>query len=146
MLVREGMTAVVVTVGPEHTLRDATRKLADANVGAAVVIDSDLPGPGIFTERDLLRSAGRGEDIDTELVRDHLSAHLIYAAADWPLERAAIEMTRGGFRHVIVVDGAEVIGILSMRDIVRCWLSDGATCASPHAAGAAAGSGADSPA
>ncbi len=138
MLVREGMTAVVVTVGPGHTLRDAARKMADANVGAAVVIDADLPGPGIFTERDLLRSGGRGEDIDAEFVRDHLSAHLIYAAADWPLERAAVEMSRGSFRHVIVVDGAEVIGILSMRDIVRCWVSDGAACDVPTA-GAGAG-------
>ena len=133
MLVREGMTPVVVTMGLEHTLRDAARKMTEKNVGAAVVIDADLPGPAIITERDILRSNGRGEDMDTELVRDHLSAHLIYAAADWPLEQAASKMTRGGFRHVIVVDGSTVIGILSMRDIVRCWVGEGATCDVPRA-------------
>ena len=133
MLVREGMSSVVITIGPGHTLRDAACKMAEKNVGAAVVIDAELPGPAIITERDLLKSNGQGEDIDSELVRDHLSAQLIYAAADWPLERAAVEMTRGGFRHVIVVDGGEVIGILSMRDIVRCWVDDGATCDIPSA-------------
>jgi len=135
MLVREGMTDVVITIGPGHTLREAAGKMAEKNVGAAVVSDPELPGPAIITERDLLRSSGAGEDIDTELVGDHLSAQLIYAEGDWSLERAAAEMTRGGFRHVIVVEGPEVIGILSMRDIVRCWLADGATCETPAAAG-----------
>ncbi|MCW3065008.1 MAG: putative signal transduction protein with domain [Solirubrobacterales bacterium] len=73
-------------------------------------------------------SGGRGEDIDSELVGDHLARNLVYAHADWPLERAAAEMVRGRFRHVIVLDGSDVLGILSMRDIVRCWTSDGASC------------------
>ena len=122
MLVQEGMTSSLVTVGLGHTLRQAAKKMTDNNVGAAVIIDPDLPGPAIITERDLLRSNGAGEDMDVELVSDHLSAHLIFAAADWPMERAAAEMTKGGFRHVIVIEGPEVVGILSMRDIVRCWV------------------------
>jgi CBS domain-containing protein len=128
MLVRDGMNQIVVTVGPRHTLRDAARRMSERNVGAAVVLDSEGPGPGIITERDLLRSSGRGEDCDRELVRDHLAGRLIYAYADWPLERAAEEMTRGGFRHVIVLEGADAVGILSMRDVVRCWLTEGASC------------------
>ena len=121
MLVQDGMSSSLVTVGLGHTLRQAATKMTDNNVGAAVIIDPDLPGPAIITERDLLRSSGAGEDVDVELVSDHLSAHLIFAAADWPMERAAAEMTKGGFRHVIVIEGPEVVGILSMRDIVRCW-------------------------
>lgn len=131
MVVQDGMNEIVVTVGTDHTLREAARRMTNANVGAAVIIDPDLPGPGIITERDLLRSNGAGESMDDELVGDHLSAQLIYAASDWPLERAALEMARGGFRHVIVVDGPEVVGILSMRDIVRCWTMDGASCDVP---------------
>lgn len=125
MLVRDGMTSVLVTIGLTHTLRDAAKRMTEKNVGAAVIMDSELPGPAIITERDLLHSNGRGEDMDEEIVRDHLSAQLIHATADWPLERAAIEMTKGGFRHVLVMDGPEVIGILSMRDIVRCWVGEG---------------------
>ena len=131
MLVQEGMSTGIVTVGWATPCATPRKKMTDNNVGAAVIIDPDLPGPAIITERDLLRSNGAGEDLDTELVSDHLSADLIYAAPDWSLERAAEEMTKGGFRHVIVVEGPEVVGILSMRDIVRCWVSDGATCDTP---------------
>jgi CBS domain-containing protein len=126
--VLDGMNPIVVTVGPAHTLREAARRMTARGVGAAVVFDGDQPGPGIITERDILHSNGVGQDIDAELVGDHLTSQLVYAAADWSLERAAEEMVRGGFRHVIVLDGSEVVGILSMRDIVRCWTTSGATC------------------
>jgi len=129
--VRNGMSSVVLTVGPLHTLREAARAMAERQVGAAVVIDPDQPGPGIFTERDLLDSLGRGEDPETERVADHLSADLTFAAPDWSLERAAEEMVRGGFRHLVVIDGGELAGIVSMRDIVRCWVTDGATSEMP---------------
>ncbi len=127
MDVRDGMNRVVVTVGPDHTLREAARRMTIADVGAAVVLDPDAGAPGILTERDLLQACGRDEDLDSGLVRDHLAQRLIYAWADWSLERAADEMVRGRFRHVVVLDGSEVVGILSMRDIVRCWTSEGAT-------------------
>jgi CBS domain-containing protein len=139
MLVRDGMNDIVVTVGPSHTLREAARRMTARNVGAAVVLDYEGQGPGIVTERDLLHSAAAGENFDDELVRDHLSSELIYASADWQLERAAEEMTSKGIRHVIVLDErSEVTGILSMRDVVRCWTSDGASCDV-----SSAGSGAD---
>jgi CBS domain-containing protein len=128
VFVREGMNAIVVTVGPDHTLREAARRMTARGVGAAVVLDNEQPGPGIITERDLLHSNGVGQDIDAELVRDHLTSELVFAAADWSLERAAAEMVRGGFRHVLVLDRSDVVGILSMRDIVRCWTASGATC------------------
>jgi CBS domain-containing protein len=129
MRVHEGMNRTVVTIGPGHTLREAARRMTRADVGAAVVLDPDGIGPGIFTERDLLRACGAGEDLDAELVADHLDQRLRYAAADWSLERAAEEMVRAQFRHVVVLDGSEVVGILSMRDIVRCWTQSGATAA-----------------
>jgi CBS domain-containing protein len=139
MRVREAMNQVVVTVGPEHTLREAARRMTARNVGAAVVADDQQSGPGIITERDILRSNGSGESIDDELVREHLTSEVIYATPHWSLEQAAVEMVRGGFRHIIVVDGGEVAGILSMRDIVRCWTADGASC--ELVTSAAAGSG-----
>jgi CBS domain-containing protein len=121
MYVHDGMKRTVVTVGPGHTLREAARRMTLADVGAAVMIDPDGEGPAIFTERDLLKACGAGDDLDVEVVADHLTQRLSYAAADWPLERAAEEMVRAPFRHVVVMDGSEVAGILSMRDIVRCW-------------------------
>jgi CBS domain-containing protein len=102
--------------------------MAQRGVGAAVVVDPDAPGPGIITERDILEALGEGQSPDEERVCDHLSAHLTFAEPTWSLERAAEAMVRGNFRHLVVVDGGETVGVLSMRDIVRCWTGDGASC------------------
>jgi signal-transduction protein with cAMP-binding, CBS, and nucleotidyltransferase domain len=127
MQVKDGMSEVSLTVGPSHTLREAARRMVEEGTGAALVSDADSPTPGIVTERDLLISVGRGEDPDVELVGEHMSEGVIAAAPDWSLERAAAEMSRRGVRHLVVFEEAELVGILSMRDIVRVWTSDGAT-------------------
>jgi CBS domain-containing protein len=132
MQVRTGMSTTVLTVSPGVTLHDAAAAMAERKVGAAVVIDPEQPGPGIITERDVLQSVGTGQDPYKELVRDHLSAELTFASPEWSLERAAEAMVRGGFRHLVVVDGGEMVGVLSMRDIVRCWVKDGATSELPR--------------
>ena len=127
MLVREGMSDVVLTLGPTHTLREAAQQMADKGIGAALVSDDETPVPCIVTERDILISLGAGEDPDAERVGDHMSAGVIAAEPDWSLERAAGEMSRRNIRHLAVYDGPELVGVLSMRDIVRVWTSDGAT-------------------
>jgi signal-transduction protein with cAMP-binding, CBS, and nucleotidyltransferase domain len=127
MEVRDGMSQVVLTVGPGHTLREAAQRMTEKAVGAAVVVVEDAPGPGVVSERDILNSIGHGEDPDVELVADHMTATVISAAPDWSLERAAVEMARRHIRHLVVFEGGELIGVLSMRDIVRVWTSDGAT-------------------
>jgi CBS domain-containing protein len=131
MQVRVGMSNVVLTVNPGRSLQGAAKAMADRGVGAAVVIDPEQPGPGILTERDVLQSVAEGQDPATERVSDHLSPELTFASPDWSLERAAEAMVRGGFRHLVVVDGGKMVGVLSMRDIVRCWVSDGATSELP---------------
>ena len=135
MRVADGMNEIVVTVGPDHTLREAARRMTAHNVGAAVVMDNEQAGAGIITERDVLRSNGTGQDVDEERVGDHLSPRMIYAYADWSLEQAAEAMTNGRFRHVIVLGpSGDPVGILSMRDIVRCWIGEGATSDLPGGA------------
>ncbi len=134
MRVRQAMSDVVLTIGPGHTLRAASRLMAERNVGAAVVVDPDMPGHGILTERDVLRSLGAGEDPDTELVSAHLTDKLVFAEPDWSLEEAAVAMVRGGFRHLIVMDRGEAVGVVSVRDIVRCWSDDGSICDVPESA------------
>jgi len=126
------MTDAVLTVGPSHTLREAARAMTSKKVGAAVVNDPEQPGPGIITERDILESIGAGQDPDQEQVCEHLSRNLTFAAPDWSLERAAEAMVKGAFRHLVVVENGETVGILSIRDIVRCWTRDGATSEMPR--------------
>lgn len=127
MQVRDGMSEITLTVGPSHTLREAAQKMVEKGTGAALVFDDELPTPSVVTERDLLISVARGQDPDAEKVADHMSEGVLTAAPDWSLERAAAEMSRRNVRHLVVFEGPEAIGVLSMRDIVRCWTSEGAT-------------------
>jgi CBS domain-containing protein len=137
MRVSDGMSRVVLTVGPGHTLRHAAMCMARKRVGAAVVEDPEGEGPGIITERDVLLSIAEGQDPDAERVGTHLTSDVVLAAPDWSLEQAAAAMVQGGFRHLLVTDGGETVGVLSVRDIVRCWTGDGAASDVRERAGAA---------
>ena len=131
MQVSQAMSDVVVTVGPHHTLEDAARLMANSNVGAAVVLDPEQPGAGIITERDISSSVGAGEAPAEERVAEHMASNVVYADSGWSLEEAAETMVSHGFRHLVVLKGPETAGVISMRDIVRAWVSDGATCDLP---------------
>jgi CBS domain-containing protein len=122
MRVSDGMSALVLVIGPGHTLRQAAGLMAARGCGAAVVLDAaDGAGYGILTERDLLLALAAGKDPDVEIAADHLTRDLVFADPDWSLDTAADAMLRGGFRHLIVTEGGNVAGVLSMRDVVRCW-------------------------
>jgi CBS domain-containing protein len=121
MKVEDGMSAQVLTIGPAHTLREAARLMAARQVGAAVVVNPDHAGVGILTERDILMSLAADQSPDAEMAGDHCTQDVVFAARNWTMEGAAAAMVRGGFRHLVVVEGHEVVGLLSMRDIVRCW-------------------------
>jgi signal-transduction protein with cAMP-binding, CBS, and nucleotidyltransferase domain len=121
MLVGEAMSHVVLTVGPAHTLRDAARQMSQRRVGAAVVLNPEAHHPGILTERDVLDAIGAGLDPDAARVADHLTADIMVAAPAWPVQRAAAAMVAGGFRHLVVCEGGEVVGMLSVRDVVQVW-------------------------
>jgi CBS domain-containing protein len=119
--VRDAMVEDVLTITPERCLRDAARVMTEKKVGALVIIDPEQPGPGIITERDLVRALGSGEDPESALVKDHLTSKATYADGDWSLEEAADAMAAGGFRHLVVVGTGDVEGIISMRDIIHVW-------------------------
>lgn len=124
MQVSDAMSTEVLTVGPAHTLREVSQRMSSRKVGAAVVIDPDHDQPGIITERDVLDAVGAGQDVDVERVHDHLTSSVVVAAPDWPLEKAAAAMVAGGFRHLVVCRGHDVVGMLSVRDIVRVSVSE----------------------
>ncbi|WP_165986108.1 cyclic nucleotide-binding/CBS domain-containing protein [Streptomyces sp. YIM 98790] len=124
MLVRDAMSSIVLTIGPDHTLRQAARLMSARKVGSAVVHDPDTAGIGIITERDILRSVGAGQDPDRERAGAHTTTDVVFAAPTWTLADAAAAMTSGGFRHLIVLDDkapAGPVGIVSVRDIISCW-------------------------
>ncbi|MEU7426601.1 MULTISPECIES: CBS domain-containing protein [unclassified Streptomyces] len=122
MFVRDAMSTVILTVGPAHTLRQAAALMSARRVGAAVVLDPDGIGIGILTERDILDSVGLGQNPDTEPTHAHTTTEVVFASPSWSLQEAARAMSHGGFRHLVVLDEGEVAGIVSVRDIIRCWL------------------------
>jgi len=122
MLVRDAMTTVILTIGPTHTLRQAARLMSARRVGSAIVLDPDTCGLGILTERDILNAVGAGLDADSETAQRHTTADVVFAAPQWTLEQAATAMVHGGFRHLVVLDGRNPVGMVSVRDIVRCWV------------------------
>jgi CBS domain-containing protein len=127
MQVREAMSSAVLQIGPGHTLRQAATLMSERKVGSAVVLDPDSEGLGIITERDVLNAIGNGLDPDTEEAADHITWDVVYASPQWTLEEAAAAMVRGGFRHLVVLDNSQVLGVISVRDVLRCWVQQGAT-------------------
>lgn len=132
MQVRDAMTKPVLNIGPHHTLRQAAQLMAARRVGSAIVVDPDSSGVGIMTERDVLNAIGAGLDPDTERAASHITWEVVYAGPNWTLEEAASAMARGGFRHLVVLEGDDVLGVISVRDIMRVWARHAdATAATP---------------
>ncbi len=142
MQVREAMSTSIVSIGPGHTLRQAAALMSQRGVGAAVVIDPESYGLGILTERDVLRAIGAGLDPDVARAGSHHTSDLVFAGPDWTLTSAAEAMIRGGFRHLVVIEDDDVIGVLSVRDVVRVWSRDAAAARADTGAGARADSSA----
>jgi CBS domain-containing protein len=122
--IRSSITDAVLTVGPQHTIRDAARVMADRNVGSAIVMMED-GRPAILTERDVLRAVAAGIDLDGTAVEEHMTSEPTTASASWDVIKAADAMIRGSFRHLIVLDGSgSVEGVLSIRDLVAALLAE----------------------
>ncbi len=119
MRVKDAMSPISAIVGPAHTLQQAATRMVQHKTGAAVVLDGALPGPAVVTERDLLRAVAAGRDPSSAYVEDHMTLDVVSAAPEWPIADAAATMVKHGVRHVLVFDGSELTGILSMRDVVR---------------------------
>ena len=122
MQIKELVTYDLLTVGPAHTLRQAAQLMASRNVGAAVVLTET--GPGIFSERDLLRAVCEGVDPDEATVGDHMSWNLIVATSSWDSVAAGRTMVERHVRHLVVIDGPEEVGILSIRDLFAALLKE----------------------
>ena len=110
------MNTSVVTASPDTTVSEAAAGMVRARVGSVVVLQGSFLA-GILTERDVLRAAASGEDLSVSLVSAWMSPDPQAASLDMPAEEAAQIMLLNGFRHLPVVDGREVRGIVSIRDL-----------------------------
>jgi CBS domain-containing protein len=115
-MLRELMSARVALTSPETPVAEAAAGMVKANVGSAIVMQGRFLA-GILTERDVLRAAASGESLVTARVMDWMTPDPQSASADTSVEEAAVIMLKNGFRHLPVVDGRTVCGVVSLRDL-----------------------------
>lgn len=118
MPISDVMTVNVVTVGPQTTVEDVARRMVATHVGSALVCD----GPsllGILTERDVMRLVADGRDAKTTPVDEIMTAGPVCAEPDWEIPDAARLMVSRGIRHLPVTQEGKILGMVSIRDLVR---------------------------
>ena len=109
----------VLRIEAEASALAAVRKMVDANIGSLLVMDGDEIA-GIVTERDYLRRVAlEGPTDDDVTVRELMSSPLIVVKPETPIDECMALMTDRRIRHVPVVDGGEVVGIVSIGDVVK---------------------------
>ena len=118
------MSRTLLTVAPGDPLRETAERMVSRDVGAALVTEGDRL-VGIVTERDVLRAVARGVDEGTR-VADLMTPDPETMEPDESTQHAAVLMIHGGFRHLPIVEGDEVVGMLSIRDLMRVVLEDSA--------------------
>jgi CBS domain-containing protein len=116
VLVRDVMTGAAVTDSATDTLRSAAERMWREQTGSLLVMDDDRLA-GIITERDLLRAVALGADLATATVDEAMTTEVFTVPSDMPLRDAAREMAARWIRHLPVVDGGRVLGVISMRDV-----------------------------
>ncbi len=116
------MSRDLLTAGPDERLSEAAKRMVARGVGAVLVMDGERLA-GILTERDLLKAVADGLR-DDALVRDWMTRHPETVEASDATEHAAALMIHGGFRHLPVIEGDAVTGIISIRDLMRVVLQD----------------------
>ena len=118
MNISELMSKPSCVVDPETTLAEATTMMGEQRVGSALVMDGERLA-GILTERDIVRAMSNAHDAPARPVVEWMSKHPTTAPGDTPVREALRTMVEGGFRHLPVVDGETVVGVISMRDIAK---------------------------
>jgi CBS domain-containing protein len=121
---RDHMSRDLLTVSPGEALQEVAQRMVHRDVGAVLVMEgSDLAG--ILTERDVLRAVAAGVQDDT-VVADWMTRDPDTMGPDDTAQHAAVLMIHGGFRHMPLVEGSEVVGMLSIRDLMRVVLDNAA--------------------
>ena len=118
ILARKGRE--VLTAPPHRTLAEMARLMAERGVGAVVITGADGAIAGIFSERDLVRALSRhAAEALADPVSRHMSQRVVTTGESAPISEIMETMTNGRFRHVPVVEGGRLIGIVSIGDVVK---------------------------
>ncbi len=121
---REHMSRDLLSVSPGDSLSEVAQRMVDRDVGAVLVMDGGELS-GILTERDVLRAVAAGIESET-VVADWMTRDPETMGPDDTTQHAAVLMIHGGFRHLPLVEGSDVVGMLSIRDLMRVVLDNAA--------------------
>jgi len=116
-LLRDVAVGHLVTVDCKVSLRRAAKVMTDRGVGCAVVIEKERVA-GIITERDILHAVAKEQNVDETKVEDVMTRDVVSGAPGWDITRAVKTMTEGGFRHLLVMEMDDPVGIVSLRDLM----------------------------
>ncbi|MGH2729883.1 MAG: CBS domain-containing protein [Actinomycetota bacterium] len=116
-LLRDIAIRHLLTVDPQSSLRRTAKIMTDREVGAAVVVAKEKVA-GIVTERDVLRAIADDRDVDATTVEDVMTRDVVSGAPGWDILKAAKAMADGGFRHLLVMEMDDPVGIVSLRDLM----------------------------
>jgi CBS domain-containing protein len=110
------MRTEVVSVTPDLPVAEAAERMVARKVGSACVLEGSFL-TGIVTERDVLRAAASGADLTISMVNEWMTPYPQFARPETPVDDAALTMIRNGFRHLPILDGKHLCGIVSLRDL-----------------------------
>jgi CBS domain-containing protein len=116
-LLRDIAIRHLVTVDPKSSLRRASQVMTDRGVGCAIAMENEKVA-GIVTERDILHAVAKEHNVDTTTVADAMTRDVVSGAPGWDLIKAIKTMTDGGFRHLLVMELDDPVGIVSLRDLM----------------------------
>lgn len=115
----------VVTIAPGAGVSDAVAMLSEKKMGALVVSSDGQTPLGILSERDIVRELGRrGATCLTDTVADMMTTEVTTCAPGDGADRVLEMMTAGRFRHLPVMDGARMVGLISIGDVVKARLAE----------------------
>lgn len=116
-LLRDVAVRHLLTVDPNSSIRRAAKVMSDRSVGCAIAIEKEAVA-GIITERDILHAIAREQNIDETTVADVMTREVVSGESGWDLLKAVKTMIDGGFRHLLVMDMDDPVGIVSLRDLM----------------------------
>jgi CBS domain-containing protein len=115
----------VITIHPEQSLKEAIALLTQNRIGALVVVDAAGKPVGILSERDIIHAADHNSStLFTQTVKDNMTTHVIHATPHDDLHAVSKTMTDKRFRHMPVMDGGKLVGIVSIGDVVKAQMND----------------------
>jgi CBS domain-containing protein len=109
----------VITIRPAQPVREALALLTSHNIGALVVVDEQLRPVGILSERDIVRAAARSEEVFSRPVAGIMTKEVIIGGPHDDLVSVGTTMTERRIRHLPIVDGGQLVGIISLGDVVK---------------------------